>query len=87
MTTGAPQTQECFTSFMIQVHLGNIVNAGVYFNEDIPTYESGQCMAEREGGGGAVGGSIGGVIAVLICCCIIFMLSSKKKEAPPEPEK
>ena len=43
---------------MIQVHLGNIVNAGVYYNEQIPTYESGECMAERDGGGGAGEGAV-----------------------------
>ena len=66
---------------MIQVHLGNIVNAGVYYNEQIPTYESGECMAERDGGGGgAVGGSVGGVIATLFYCCLIYMAFQKKKQ-------
>ena len=69
---------------MIQVHLGNIVNAGVYYNEQIPTYESGQCMAERDGGGGTVGGSVGGVIALLLCCGCIYLIFSSKKNAPEE---
>ena len=69
---------------MIQVHLGNIVNAGVYYNEEIPTYESGMCMAERDGGGGAVGGSVGGVIATLLYCGCIYLAFSSKKQAPQE---
>ena len=59
------------------------MNAGVYYNEDIPTYESAECDRVRAAGG-LIGGSVGGAIAFcLLCVCVYFCCCKKKTE--PEP--
>ena len=49
--------------------MGEIKNAGVYYNEALPTYNSNTCITERESSaGGAVGGSVVGALCCLACC-------------------
>jgi hypothetical protein len=63
------------TSFQIATFFDEITNAGVYYNEGLPTYNSTTCVSWRESGGGAVGGSIAGGLCCLVCIgAIVFFL-------------
>ena len=74
------QTQSCLTSFQVSTFLDDITNAGVYYNEAIPTYNSDICVSDRKTN---VGGIVGGALCCIVCvagCSVYTYLGLKKKE-------
>ena len=68
------QTQSCLTSFQVSTFLDDITNAGVYYNEAIPTYNSDICVSDRKTN---VGGIVGSALCCVVCVAGCCFLASK----------
>ena len=63
--------------------IGTIVNAGVYYNEDTPTYLSDECESARNNAGAISGSVIGAICGIGCIGGIIYMFCCKSKSAEP----
>ena len=64
--------------------MGTIKDVGVYYNEAILTYDSEECVSERESKVGIVIAIVAFIVCLVFLTCICYYKKDKQKESDHE---
>jgi len=67
--------------------MGTIKDAGVYYNEAIPTYDSEECVSERESKVGMVIAIVAFIVCLVFLMCFMCICCCKKDKQKESDQK